>query len=59
MDRKTYAVIKRRCHVAAQRARGSLDPVLWREYERAKAERDRAFFEKGRLTLLDFIRDAS
>lgn len=48
MDRKTYMLIKRRCHVAAQRARGSLDPVLWREYEKAKAERDRAFQQMGR-----------
>lgn len=45
MDRETYKLIKRRFHVAGQRARGSQDPALWREYEKAKAERDRAYFE--------------
>ena len=43
MSRREYALVKRRCHVARQRAVDSGDPQAWREYERAKRERDRAY----------------
>ncbi len=48
MDPRTYKVIKRRTHVARQRAQASQDPTLWREYERAKAQLDRAYAERAR-----------
>jgi hypothetical protein len=44
MNSSAYKAVKRRFAVARQRALGSMDPVLWREYEKAKAERDRAYF---------------
>lgn len=44
MTRQQYKEIKRRVHVARQRAISTNDPLIWREYERAKAERDRAYF---------------
>ena len=46
MDRAAYKLLKRRLHVARQRALLSLDPQAWREYEKVKNERDRAWRER-------------
>jgi hypothetical protein len=53
MDRAAYMLLKRRLHVARQRAIATQDPQAWREYEKAKAKRDRAYF----FALVNEIRD--